>query len=244
MIETFAGVGPARGFTNAVTEILVGDGSVFDHYRLQREAESAFHVGHTQLQLGRSSTSSSHAIALGGQVARHDTVAFLAGEGAECTLNGLYIADGTRLIDSHTEIDHAVPHGTSHELYKGILTGRARGVFNGRIRVRPDAQKTDARQTNKTLLLSDEAQVNTKPQLEILANDVRCTHGATVGQLSEEALFYLRARGIGLSDAKNLLVKAFAADVTARIGLEPFRAELDRQLAIRLTSALAEGALA
>jgi len=243
LIETFAGVGPARGFTNAVTEIVVGAGSVLDHYRLQRESESAFHVGHTQLELGRSCSSSSHSIAFGGLIARHDAVAVLADEGANCTLNGLYLADGVRLIDNHTEIDHAMPHGTSHEIYKGILAGRARGVFNGLIRVRPDAQKTDAKQTNKTLLLSDEAQVNTKPQLEIFANDVKCTHGATVGQLSEEALFYLRARGIGLEDARSLLVRAFATDVTSRIGLEPVRAELDRLLAARLPGTLAEKAL-
>jgi len=241
LVETFGGIGSARGLTNAVTEVVVGDGSVLDHYRLQREAESAFHVGHTQFQLGRSSTSTSHAMAFGAQLARHDVVAVVGGEGAECTLNGLYLADGTRLVDNHTEIDHAVPHGTSHEIYKGILTGRARGVFNGRIRVRPDAQKTDAKQTNKTLLLSDEAQVNTKPQLEIFANDVRCTHGATVGQLSEDALFYLRARGIGRDEAKAILVRAFAADVTSRIALEPVRAELDRLLDHRLPGAVSEG---
>jgi len=244
LVETFASVGPARGLTNAVTEIVVGDGAVLDHCRLQHEAETAFHVGHTQYWIGRSGTSTSHAISLGGRIARHDAVAVLAGEGAECTLNGLYLADGTRMIDNHTEIEHAVPHGTSHELYKGILAGHARGVFNGRIRVRPDAQKTDAKQTNKTLLLSDQAQVNTKPQLEILANDVRCTHGATVGQLSEDALFYLRARGIGAGDAKRMLVKAFAADVTGRITLEPLRAEIDRLLALRLDAALAEGVTA
>jgi Fe-S cluster assembly protein SufD len=241
LVETFASVGPAHGLTNAVTEIVVGDGAVLDHYRLQREAETAFHVGHTQYRIARSGTSTSHAISLGGRIARHDAVAVLAGEGAECTLNGLYLADGTQVVDNHTEIEHAVPHGTSHELYKGILAGRARGVFNGRIRVRPDAQKTDAKQTNKTLLLSDEAQVNTKPQLEIFANDVRCTHGATVGQLSEDALFYLRSRGIGAGDAKRMLVKAFAADVTSRMTLEPLRAEIDRLLALRLDRALAEG---
>jgi len=240
VIETFAGIGPSRGFTNAVTEIVVGAGAVVDHYRLQRESESAFHIGHTQFQLGRSSTSSSHNVAFGGLIARHDAVAVLGDEGANCTLNGLYLADGVRLIDNHTEIDHAMPHGTSHEIYKGILDGRARGVFNGRIRVRPDAQKTDAKQTNKTLLLSDDAQVNTKPQLEIFANDVKCTHGATVGQLSEEALFYLRARGIGLDDARSLLVRAFATDVTGKIALEPVRTELDRLLAAKLPGTLAE----
>jgi len=244
VVETFAGLGPARGFTNAVTEIVAADGAVLDHYRLQREAQSAFHIGHTQFQLERSSRATSHAIAFGGLIARHDAVAVLGGEGADCTLNGLYVAGGLQLVDNHTEIDHATPHGTSHELYKGILDGRARGVFNGRIRVRPDAQKTDAKQTNKTLLLSGDAQVNTKPQLEILANDVRCTHGATVGQLSEDALFYLRARGIGADDARSLLVRAFATDVTGRIGLEPVRAELDRLLAARLPGTLAEKAFA
>ena len=214
--------------------------SVLEHCRLQRESESAFHVGRTAFHLGRSSRSLSHAFAFGGRISRHDAVAVLADEGADCTLNGLYLAGGNQLIDNHTDIDHARPHGTSHELYKGILGGRARGVFNGRIRVRPDAQKTDAKQTNKALLLSDEAQVNTKPQLEIFANDVRCTHGATVGQLSQDALFYLRTRGIGLDDARSLLVRAFAADVTSRVALEPVRAELDRLLAARLPALLGE----
>jgi Fe-S cluster assembly protein SufD len=244
IVETFAALGASRGFTNAVTEVVVGPGAVVDHYRLQRDSETAFHVGHTQFQLGRSSTSSSHALSFGGLIARHDAVAVLADEGADCTLNGLYLADGLRLVDNHTEIDHAAPHGSSHEVYKGILDGRARGVFNGRIRVRPDAQKTDAKQTNKTLLLSDDAQVNTKPQLEIFANDVKCTHGATVGQLSEDALFYLRARGIGADDARSLLVRAFATDVTSRITLEPVRSELDRLLAAKLPGTLAEKAFA
>ena len=244
IVETFAAIGPSRGFTNAVTEIVVGDGAVLDHYRVQRESVSAFHIGHTQVQLGRSSRSSSHSVAFGGLISRHDAVAVLGDEGADCTLNGLYLAEGAQLVDNHTEIDHAMPHGTSHELYKGILTGQARGVFNGRIRVRPDAQKTDAKQTNKTLLLSDDAQIHTKPQLEIFANDVKCTHGATVGQLSEDALFYLRTRGIGLDDARSLLIRAFATDVTGRIGLEPVRAELDRLLAGRLPGALAERAFA
>jgi Fe-S cluster assembly protein SufD len=240
LVETFGSLGPASGFTNAVTEVVVGGGSVLEHYRVQRESESAFHIGRTEFRLGRSSRSSSHAFALGGRIARHDAVAVLGDEGAECTLNGFYLAGGSQLIDNHTEIDHARPHGTSHELYKGILGGRARGVFNGRIRVRPDAQKTDAKQTNKALLLSDEAQISTKPQLEIFANDVKCTHGATVGQLSQDALFYLRTRGIGLDDARHLLVRAFAADVTGRVGLESVRSELDRLLASRLPVLLAQ----
>ncbi len=242
VIETFGSLGASRGLTNAVTELVVGPGAVLRHYRLQRESEVGFHLGHTELQLGRSATAASHSLAFGGLIARHEVVAVLADEGADCTLNGLYLADGVRLIDNHTEIDHAMPHGSSHEVYKGILGGRARGVFNGRIRVRPDAQKTDAKQTNKTLLLSDNAQVNTKPQLEIFANDVKCTHGATVGQLSEDALFYLRSRGIGADDARSLLVRAFATDVTGRISLEPLRAELDRLLAAKLPGTLAEKA--
>ena len=241
LIETFGGIGPVRGFTNAVTEIVLGDGSVLDHYRLQRESESAFHVGHTGLHLGRSSRSSSHAVALGGLIARHDAVAVLGGEGAECTLNGLYLADGARLVDNHTEIDHAMPHGTSHELYKGILGGRARGVFNGRIRVRPDAQKTDAKQTNKTLLLSDEAQINTKPQLEIFANDVKCAHGATVGQVDHDALFYLRSRGLALTAARHLLTYAFAAEVLEELRPAPVRDHVARLLARRLPGGPAAG---
>jgi Fe-S cluster assembly protein SufD len=169
-------------------------------------------------------------VAFGGLIARHDAVAVLGDEGANCTLNGLYLADGVRLIDNHTEIDHAMPHGTSHEIYKGILDGRARGVFNGRIRVRPDAQKTDAKQTNKTLLLSDDAQVNTKPQLEIFANDVKCTHGATVGQLSADALFYVQSRGIDRRAAMQMLIRAFAADITGRVKIDPLREHLDRVL--------------
>jgi Fe-S cluster assembly protein SufD len=238
LIETFGGVGSACGFTNAVTELVVGDGSVLECIRLQRESEAAYHIGHTRLHLGRSSRAASHAVAFGGLLARHEAEAVLAGEGADITMNGLYVAHGDRLIDNHTEIDHATPHGTSHELYKGLLGGRSRGVFNGRIRVRPDAQKTDARQTNKTLLLSDDAQVNTAPQLEIRANDVKCTHGATVGQLSEEALFYLRTRGIAPDDARHILMRAFAADVTNRVALEPVRLELDRLLAWRLDEML------
>ncbi len=237
VVETFASLGPALGFTNAVAEFVIGEGAGLEHYRIQREAESAFHIGHTQYDLGRASRLSAHAVAIGGLIARTDAVAVLGGEGADCTLNGFYFGGGVQLIDNHTEIDHAMPHGTSRELYKGILGGRARGVFNGRVRVRPDAQKTDAKQTNKTLLLSDDAQVNTKPQLEIFANDVKCTHGATVGQLNADALFFLRARGIGLDEARGMLIRAFAADVTGRIGLDPVRAEAERLLADRLAGA-------
>ncbi|MEO7189818.1 MAG: SufD family Fe-S cluster assembly protein, partial [Vicinamibacterales bacterium] len=158
-----------------------------------------------------------------GRISRNDIVAVLDGEGAECTLNGLYIAGGDSLTDTHTTIDHAKAHCPSHEVYKGVLTGHARAVFNGKIIVRPDAQKTDAKQTNKALLLTDDAQINTKPQLEIFADDVKCTHGATIGQLDEDALFYLKARGIGSTQARNMLIHAFAGDVLDGVKSEPVR---------------------
>jgi Fe-S cluster assembly protein SufD len=188
-----------------------------DHVKMQREPESAFHMASLSVQLGRSATFASRALTLGGRIARNDITAVLAGEGAECTLNGLYVATGDSLVDTHTTIDHAMPHCPSHEVYKGILGGRARAVFNGKIVVRPDAQKTDAKQTNRALLLTDEAQINTKPQLEIFADDVRCTHGAAIGQLDEDAMFYLRSRGIDAAAARNLLIHAFAGDVLGGI---------------------------
>jgi Fe-S cluster assembly protein SufD len=234
VVEIFAGLGPGRYWSNAVTELVAADGAVVDHYRLQWESDESYHLGLTHARVGRAASVSSQAVAVGGAIARHDAVAVLADEGADCTLNGFYYADASRLVDNHTEIDHAMPHGTSHELYKGILADRSRAVFNGRIRVRPDAQKTDAKQTNKTLLLSDNAQINTKPQLEIFANDVKCTHGATVGQLNADALFYLRARGIDEEAARNMLVHAFASDVIHRMKLAPVRDAVERQLALRL----------
>jgi Fe-S cluster assembly protein SufD len=221
-------------FTNAVTEILLEDGAVLDHYRVQREAPTAYHVSATNVRLSHGSTFSSHAFTFGGGLVRNEINAHLAGEGGDCTLNGLYVADGSRLVDNQTFIDHARPHCGSREVYKGVLAGHARAVFNGKILVRPDAQKTDAKQTNKTLLLSNDAQINTKPQLEIYANDVKCTHGATVGQLDADALFYLRARGIDKRDAEQMLVRAFAADITGRVRIEPLREMLEALLESRV----------
>jgi Fe-S cluster assembly protein SufD len=194
--------------------------------KIQLEAGSAFHMGNTSAWLSRASTFTSHALTFGGRIARNDISAVLDGEGAECTLDGLYVADAESLVDTHTTIDHAKPHCPSHERYKGILAGRAKAVFNGKIIVRQDAQKTDAKQTNRALLLSDGAQVNTKPQLEIFADDVKCTHGAAIGQLDDDAMFYLRARGISEIDARNLLIHAFAAEVleTTKIGAARERA--------------------
>jgi Fe-S cluster assembly protein SufD len=223
VIESYVGAGTGVTFSNAVTEFRVGASAVVNHVKIQRELPTAFHIAHTTARLDRSATLVSHAISLGGRIARNDILAVLDGEGAECTLNGLYIADGETLLDTHTTIDHARAHCPSHELYKGILAGRARAVFNGKIIVRPDAQKTDAKQTNKALLLTDEAQINTKPQLEIFADDVKCTHGAAIGQLDEDALFYMRARGIAEVDARNLLIHAFANDVLTSIRIEGVR---------------------
>jgi Fe-S cluster assembly protein SufD len=234
VIEHYLGLEESIYFTNAVTEVVLAENAVLDHYKLQQESRQAFHVATMQVRLERSSNFASHSIALGGGFVRNDVNALLGAEGIECTLNGLYLADGRRLIDNHTVIDHAMPHCDSHELYKGILDGRAHGVFNGKIFVRQDAQKTDAKQTNKTLLLSEDAQINTKPQLEIFADDVKCTHGATVGQLDAEALFYLRTRGIGERDARNLLIYAFASDIISRIKVEPIRAQLDAILLAQL----------
>jgi Fe-S cluster assembly protein SufD len=227
ILERYSGSG--KYFTNAVTEVVCGDRAVVDHYRIQQESAEAFHFGSLQAQLGRSSNFSTHNISLGAALARFDTGAVLA-EGTEATLNGLYIVGGSQHVDNHTVIDHAMPHGTSHELYKGILDGRSQAVFNGRIIVRKDAQKTDSKQTNKNLVLSDDAVINTKPELQIHADDVRCTHGATIGQLDAESMFYLQSRGIGKSDARSLLTYAFAQDIVDRIKVPALRDSLERSL--------------
>jgi len=238
MVATYAGPAGATYFTNVVTEIVLSDHAVLDYATLQHESASAYHVGAIYLQAHRSATCSLHAIDTGAALARHDVVAVLNGEGVDCTLSGLYLADGQRLVDNHTTIDHAQPHCTSREVYNGILAERAHGVFNGKIVVRPDAQKTDAKQTNRALLLSEDAQIHTTPQLEIFANDVKCTHGAAVGQLDDEALFYLRSRGLGAAQARQLLIHAFAADVLTRLRLEPVRARIEERLERHLAGAL------
>jgi len=234
VVESYGGRGRGTCLTNAVTQIVVGDGGVVEHDKLQMENQDSFHVGTTRVSLGREAKFTSNTINLGGALIRNNVSARFAGEHAECTLNGLSVATGTQLVDNHTVIDHAVPHCESHELYKSVLDGSARGVFNGKIFVRQDAQKTDAKQTNKTLLLSDDATIDTKPQLEIFADDVKCTHGATVGQLDEEQVFYLRARGIGDTEARDLLTFAFATDVINRVHLDALREKLDALLHTRL----------
>ncbi len=230
IVELYVGPAGQQSFTNAVTEVVVGAGAVIDHYKVQRESARALHVGSMHVHCTRDSNFSSHSITFGGALVRNDVVAVLDGEGGECTLNGLYLVDGRRLVDNHTTIDHASPHCASHEMYKGILSAHARAVFNGKIIVRPDAQKTDAKQTNRALLLSDDAQINTKPQLEIFANDVKCTHGAAVGQLDEDAIFYLRARGLDLQQSRDMLIHAFAEDVLNRVRIAPLKRSLEEQL--------------
>lgn len=234
VVETFLGTAGELYFTNAVTEIVLGDGAVLDFSKLESEGDAAFHVATTAVSLGRNSNFTSHSISLGGALARNDLNVRLDAEGADCTLNGLFLGNGTQLLDNHTLIDHAMPHGTSRELYKGILDGKSRGIFHGTIIVRPDAQKTDAMQTNKNLLLSKESLVNSEPALEIFADDVKCRHGSTIGQLDEGAIFYLRTRGIGPDEARQMLVYAFASDVASRIRVAPLRALVEQQLGFRL----------
>jgi Fe-S cluster assembly protein SufD len=229
VVESYGGEAGAATLTTPVTIVDVAPGAMLDHVKLQREAPTAYHLAAMFARVDRAATFRSHAVTLGARIARNDLVATLAGEGAECTLDGLYVAGGDSLVDTHTTIDHAVPNCPSHELYKGILADRARAVFNGKIVVRPDAQKTNAKQTNKALLLSDHAQINTKPQLEIFADDVKCTHGAAIGQLDEDAMFYLQARGIAEADARNLLIHAFAGEV-----LDGVREDVVRERAMRL----------
>jgi Fe-S cluster assembly protein SufD len=228
VIESYVSLRDQSYFTNAVTEIVLEDGARLDHYKIQRESESAFHVGTVQARQDRNSELHSFSFAVGGALARTNIYTALEGDAATCTLNGLYLTDGTQHIDNQTSIEHIAPNCPSHELYKGVLDGRSHGVFNGKVYVHPEAQKTDGKQSNNNLLLSPTARVDTKPQLEIFADDVKCTHGATVGRLDDVAMFYLNSRGIGAETARMLLTYAFAADVLETIPLEPVKKELER----------------
>ncbi len=236
IIESFVAVGADVYFTNAVTEVFVADGARLSHYKLQRESQNAFHVGTLQVHQARDSRYESFSFATGAELSRTNVYTTLAGDAAEAVLNGLYMVDGKQHVDHQTRIEHVAPNCPSHELYKGILDGRSHGVFNGKVYVHPEAQKTDGKQSNNNLLLSDQARVDTKPQLEIFADDVKCTHGATVGRLDETALFYMRSRGIGTSQARRLLTYAFAADVLEKLELEPLKEALEAQVLERFTS--------
>lgn len=232
VVETHAGRG--EYFSNAVTEIEAADGAVVDHYKIVSESETGFHVGSIDAAQGRDSSVRTHLVGLGGGFVRNDVNATLDGEGANCELDGLYLLSGRQHFDAHTRIEHAKPHTDSLELYKGILDDQSRGVFNGLIVVRPDAQKVAARQTNKNLLLTNEAIADSNPQLEIHADDVKCNHGSTIGQIDPTALFYLRSRGIGLEEARALLTYAFAREVVDRMAVEPVRRRLEEILLSRL----------
>ncbi len=227
LVESYVSAASAPTFTNAVTEFALGDGCVVEHCKFQDESPEAFHIGALPSLLGRRVNFLSHSIVTGARLSRNNLRTTLDGEGIECVLNGVYLTSGDQLADHHMIVDHAKPHCASHEYFNGILAGKSKGVFHGRILVRPGAQKTDAKQTNKNLLLSDDASADTKPQLEIYADDVKCTHGATVGQLNDESVFYLRTRGIGLERARRMLIHAFAGEIIDRVKHDPLREELD-----------------
>jgi Fe-S cluster assembly protein SufD len=227
VVESYVSTSDAMYLTNAVTEVSLADGATLLHYKMQREGARAFHVGTIEASQARDSHYVSFSLATGGSLTRSNIYTTLDGEGAGATLNGLFMLDGQQHSDHQTQIVHAKPNCFSRELYKGILDGRSHGVFNGKVYVHPIAQKTDGKQTNKTLLLSDTAQIDTKPQLEIFADDVKCTHGATVGQIDQTALFYLKSRGINQTFARRLLTYAFAADVLETIETDEVRVELE-----------------
>jgi len=227
LIESFVSTTESRYFTNAVAEIVLKEGARLEHYRMQRESQEAFHTSVTSASLGRSSSYDTTSINLGAKLSRHDVSVVLDHEGAECWVDGLYLVGADQHTDTHSVIDHQQPHCTSHQLYKGILDGNSRAVFNGKVFVREGAQKTDALQTNKNLLLSQQARVDTKPQLEIYADDVKCAHGAAVGQIDQEELFYLLARGINPELARSLLTYGFAEEVIGKIKIESIRSQLD-----------------
>jgi Fe-S cluster assembly protein SufD len=234
IVESYAGPDGVEYFTNAVTEIVLGEDAVLDHCKLQHESTEAYHIGATHVVAARSATYSAHSISLGGALVRNDVVTLLGGEGATCTLNGLYLADGERLVDNHTMIDHAMPNCVSRQRYKGILGDEARGVFSGRNIVRAGAQKTSARQINRALLLSHHARMDAKPELEMLAGEASCTQRVAVEQLDADAMSKLRSRGMGDAEARRLLVLAFSRDVLNRLRVPPLRSGVEELLQRRL----------
>lgn len=221
-------------FTNAIVDLILEDGARFQHYKVQREGARASHIATTRVDLGRNAVYETITINLGAALSRHDIKVTMDHEGASCAVDGLYMVDGSQHTDTHSVIDHRQPHCSSHQLYKGILDGKSRAVFNGKVFVRHGAQQTDAQQTNKNLLLSNDAQIDTKPQLEIYADDVKCTHGAAIGQIDEDMMFYLESRGINPALAKNMLTYGFAEEVIEKIKIESIKRELDAAVLNRL----------
>ncbi len=241
IVEHFAAIDGGTYFTNAVSEVVVGDGAAIDLYRVQRDSPDAFHIATTHSHQGRDSRFEFHPVVLGAALTRHDIRAVMAGEHGVCMLNGLYLGGGRQHIDHHTVIDHAEPHCESHEYFNGVLDGRARGIFTGRIVVQPGAQKTDSEQTNNNLLLTETARADSQPQLEIYADDVRCTHGATLGPLDQSAMFYLMSRGLDARVARQILTYGFGAEILGRMGSGAVRQVLDRVVRGRLSEALGRG---
>ncbi|HKS29895.1 MAG TPA: Fe-S cluster assembly protein SufD [Pyrinomonadaceae bacterium] len=238
VIESYASLGDSEYWTNAVVEVLLEDGARLEHYKIQRESLSAFHTATTEVELAASSSFDTTTITLGAGLSRHNVNVRLRARGAECRVDGLYMVGAGQHTDTHSLIEHAEPYCTSRQLYKGILDGKSRAVFNGKVFVREGALQTDAQQTNRNLLLSNEARVDTKPQLEIFADDVKCAHGATVGQLEEEELFYLISRGLRPELAQNLLTYGFAEEVIDKIRIDSIKAQLDEVVLNRLHAEL------
>jgi Fe-S cluster assembly protein SufD len=234
LIESHVSTVQGEYFTNAVTEFVIGEHAVVEHCKFQDESPLAYHMATQQMNLGRQADFVSHSFATGARLSRNNIYTHLGGEHIECVLNGLYLTKDDQLADHYMIVEHASPNCNSHEYFNGILDDRSKGVFHGRILVQPVAQKTDAKQTNKNLLLSDNATADTKPQLEIYADDVKCTHGATIGQLNKDSIFYLRARGIGLETARRMLIHSFAGEIIERIRCEAVREELDQVIWDRL----------
>jgi Fe-S cluster assembly protein SufD len=227
VVEDYVSIDSGLAFSNAATELVAGDDAVISHYLIEREDKQAFNVSTLRIQQGRDANVASHSVLLGGALVRNNVHPVLAGEGSECLINGLFLGHGRQHLDNYMLVEHASPHCSSRQFYNGILDDHAHGVFHGRIIVHKDAQKTDAKQTNRNLLLSDDAQIDTKPQLEIYADDVKCTHGATIGQLDETALFYLRSRGIDEVSARRLLLLAFADECLDRMKHGPARTHVE-----------------
>jgi len=234
VVETYAGLGEGVYFTNPVTELVAGENAVLDHYKVVRESPATFHIGLLRIQQGRSTNVTTHVSNFEGGLVRNDFHAVMDGEGGECTINGLTMIEGTQHVDNHLRVEHAKSHCRSWEYFKSVLDGSSRSVFTGRIVVHKDAQKTDAKQTNMNLILSDEALADSKPQLEIFADDVKCTHGATIGQVDADAIFYLRSRGLSAEAARSLLVYAFAGESIGQIKVEGLRRNLDSLILSRL----------
>ncbi len=228
IVEEHVSLGDGKLLSNPATELVASENAILAHHMIECENRKTFHISTLQIQQERNTSVSSHSVLIGGALVRNNVHPVLAGEGGECLINGLFLGEDTQHLDNYMLVDHAAPHCSSHQFYNGILSGRSHGVFHGLILVRKDAQKTDAKQTNRNLLLSDNAQIDTKPQLEIYADDVKCTHGATIGQLDEKALYYLRSRGIDETTARELLLFAFAGECTGRIRSTPVREHVER----------------